>query len=100
MKRFLAILSLILISTQLTHAVTWTTLDYPGAISTQVWDIDGSNIVGYYTNSTGTHGFLYNGSTWTTIDAPEATYTHILGIDGTNLVGYWQTASLNSRLCV
>ena len=37
---------------------TYTTLDVPGAIDTFLYGIDGSNIVGYYTDSSGTHGFL------------------------------------------
>jgi len=37
---------------------TYTTLDVPGAISTYAWGIDGGNIVGVYSDDSGTHGFL------------------------------------------
>ncbi len=37
---------------------TYTTLDVPGGSSTYAWEIDGGNIVGYYSDGSGTHGFL------------------------------------------
>ena len=37
----------------------WTTLDFPGASYRVVFGIDGSNLVAYYQDSTGYHGFLY-----------------------------------------
>ncbi len=52
---------------------TWTTLDHSGATSTTLYGIDGANMVGQYTDSSGTHGTLYNGSTWTTLNKPGAT---------------------------
>jgi len=68
----------------------WTTLDYPGAIETRAHGIDGSNIVGYYEDASGsTHGFLYDGSNWTTLDYPGADGTAAHGIDGSNIVGYY-----------
>jgi hypothetical protein len=69
-----------------------TTLNYPGATHTHLYDIDGSNLVGSY----GNHGFVYNMTTqnWTTIDYPGATYTRIYGIDGSNLVG---SSTLNGK---
>jgi hypothetical protein len=41
---------------------TWTTLDMSGAYGTYANGIDGSNIVGWYQDASGSHGFLYNGS--------------------------------------
>ncbi|MCK4658531.1 MAG: PEP-CTERM sorting domain-containing protein [Phycisphaerae bacterium] len=39
---------------------SWTTLDYPGAIYTHVYGIDGANIVGHYRDASGDyHGFSY-----------------------------------------
>ena len=42
------------------HATyTWTTLDHPSATSTYLNGIDGANMVGYYTDSSGNnHGFM------------------------------------------
>ena len=66
----------------------WTTLDYPSAThGTTLNGIDGTNMVGSYSDSGGTHGTLYDGSTWTTLDHPSATHTYLNGIDGTNMVG-------------
>jgi probable HAF family extracellular repeat protein len=52
---------------------TFTTIDVPGAFST---DADGINnagqIVGNYRDAAGTHGFLYHDGSFTTIDVPGA----------------------------
>jgi hypothetical protein len=67
-----------------------TTLNYPGAYTTSIAGIRGSNLVGrcYDENGYG-HNFFYNGSSWTTIDHPGAAYIVINGIDGNNLVGHY-----------
>jgi hypothetical protein len=73
-------------------AGTWTTLDNPmatGVNGTVVNGIDGSNLVGWYMNASGTHGYLYDGTTWTTLDTPGSKGTAVNGIDGSNLVGYY-----------
>ena len=72
----------------------YTTLDVPGATSTYVRDIDGSNIVGFYTNSDGLgyHGFSYDGTTYTTIEVPGANETYAYGSDGGNIVGWYNDA--------
>jgi hypothetical protein len=67
------------------HAITWTTLDYPGASQTSISDIDGSSIVGTYRDASGKYGFLYNVTTWTTLDLPSG--GSIYGISGSNIVG-------------
>ena len=36
----------------------YTTLDVPGASDTSAYGIDGGNIVGYYSDGSGIHGFL------------------------------------------
>ena len=48
------------------HATyTWTSHDYPSATSTSLLGIDGPNMVGTYTDSSGTDsGTLYDGSNW------------------------------------
>jgi hypothetical protein len=37
----------------------WIIIDKPGATRTFINGIDGSNIVGYYQDTSGLHGFLY-----------------------------------------
>jgi len=77
---------------------TWTTFDIPGASSTVLWGIDGSNIVGEYVDAGGrSHGFLFNGTSWTTLDMPGATDTYATGIDGSNIIGGYN--DLNGHHC-
>ena len=68
-------------------ANTWTKVDVPGASFTRIFDIDGSNLVGMYSDASGDHGFLYDGTSWTTLDMPGAVSTQVQDIDGSNLVG-------------
>src|SRR2546429_1760248 len=50
-----------------------TTIDVPGASSTQAKGINPEgDIVGEYSNATGTHGFLLSKGNFTTIDVPGA----------------------------
>jgi len=73
---------------------TWTTFDIPGANSTVLWGINGSNIVGTYVDASGrSHGFLFNGTSWTTLDKPGATDTYVTRIDGSNIVGWYYDAT-------
>lgn len=68
-------------------ANTFTTIDFPGAISpgTYTWSINNSGeVVGYYYDSSGfLHGFSYSGGSHSTIDVPVpgATYTTAFGIN-------------------
>ena len=81
---------------------TYTTLDDPlGAKingNMQVaYDIDGTNVVGTYTDSAGlSHGYLYNGSAYTTLDNPLGIKGNIAhAISGSNIVGtYTDSAAL------
>jgi len=82
-----------LLGTGYARAGIWTTLDYPGAKTTEAYGISGSNIVGWYMDSSGVHGFLYDGTTWTTLDMPGATETIINGINGSNIVGVYRDSS-------
>src|SRR5262249_26133058 len=66
------------------------TLDDPLATTTTVaWGInDLGQIVGYYVNATGDHGFLYSGGFFTTIDDPFASDASTTGfIHGTHATG-------------
>jgi len=70
-----------------------TILNFPGADSTIATGIDADNIVGEYRDSSGLHGFLYEGATWTTLDFPGAGSTEAHGIDGDKIVGWYCDAS-------
>lgn len=72
------------------------TLNKPGATSTQITDIDGSNTIGQYkTADNVTHGFLYDvtksavdSSSWITLDPPEADGgAWSIGVFGSKVVG-------------
>jgi len=73
------------------QAYNFTTLDYPGASRTYAYGISGSDIVGYWTDSSNyEHGFLHSGTDyntgWSTIDNPNA-LSQVLHGEGTNLYG-------------
>ena len=73
----------------------YVTLNDPSAtVGTVAFGIDGGNIVGYYNDGSGEHGFLYNGTSYTTLNDPSATGgTAAFGIDGGNIVGYYSDGS-------
>src|SRR6266481_3727134 len=59
-----------------------TTIDVPGASSTQAKGINPEgDIVGEYSNATGTHGFLLSKGNFTTIDVPGASITEAAAIN-------------------
>src|SRR5947208_1074708 len=76
---------------------TYATLDNPSeASTTQPLGINAAGqIVGWYANASGTHGFLYSGGTYTTLDNPLAiSGTFAYGInDAGQIVGTYQDSS-------
>ena len=78
-------------------AFTFTTLDVPGATSTEAFGINRhGQIVGFYADSSGVgHGFLLDpAGTFTTLDVPGATFTVAIGINGHGrIVGYYIDAN-------
>jgi len=75
-------------------AVTWTTLDMPGAIETMAYGVSGRNIVGHYVDAAHNNGgFFYDGATWNVINFPGAYSTYANSIDGSNIVGGYQDNS-------
>jgi uncharacterized membrane protein len=73
------------------HAVTFTTIDFPGALLTEATGINSSGqIVGFY-NISGIRGFLLNGGVYTSIDFPGAgVSTWCEGInDNGDIVGWY-----------
>ena len=66
----------------------WADVVFPGAPNTEIYDVDGDQIVGkYYSGSDASHGFLFDGTSWATVDAPGATKTVVTGVDGNILAG-------------
>ena len=70
-------------------------IDVPGATRTVACGInDKGQIVGWFIDATGTHGFLKDSSTFTPIDVPGATATGGFGINNSGqIVGYFTDAS-------
>src|SRR2546421_43211 len=64
-------------------ALTFTTIDVPGATRTAPFDINNrGQIVGDYVDAGGTsHGFLLDKGTFTTIDPPGSVFTQAIGIN-------------------
>jgi probable HAF family extracellular repeat protein len=70
---------------------TFTTIDVPGAISTWGHGINAAGqVVGYFLDDTGIHGFVTDGAEFTTLDGPDATQTEACGINAAGqIVGYF-----------
>jgi hypothetical protein len=68
----------------------YTTIDAPSATGgTTPLGIDGNSVVGYYQNSSGVFGFLYNGNNYATLAFPSSADTIAAGISGNTIVGYY-----------
>jgi probable HAF family extracellular repeat protein len=68
-------------------AYSVTTLDYPGSISTVATSIDiAARIVGFYTDTNGTHGFVFNNGSYSAVDVPGALWTAAYGINNTGQI--------------
>ena len=85
-------------SVQDASSYTYSSIEYPEADDTYANGIDGSNIVGYYRNSTGNlNGFIFDGSSYTNldvdIDGVNVASTFAYGIDGSNIVGRYKDGS-------
>jgi uncharacterized membrane protein len=62
--------------------LTYKTIDYPGAVSTQAWSInDFGIVVGRYRDASTSYGFLYKDGRFTTITIPGASYVFARGIN-------------------
>jgi uncharacterized membrane protein len=82
-------------STANASAFSFTQLDVPGATLTAARGInDAAQIVGIFTNSTGTHGLLDTGGSFTQVDVPGATSTQARGItDAGQIVGVFANST-------
>ena len=75
-------------------APVFTTIDFPGASSTQPWGINRrGDIIGLYISADSTHhGFLLSGGRFTSIDFPGASLTEAYGINAQgDIVGTYMT---------
>ena len=73
----------------------YTTIDFPGAVSTDVSGINSSGVMaGTYTDSTGAqHGFKLDGDSFTAIDYPGATLTAAFSVSPRgDVAGYFLDA--------
>ncbi len=67
------------------------TIDPPGATSTEVVAVSGSEAVGDYTDASNVqHGFIYNGSSYTTFDPTGSVFTSPNGVSGGVIVGSYR----------
>ncbi len=69
---------------------TWTVVDSPWG-GGGLMDIEGDNMIGWYTDPVSGRflSYLYDGKTWTTLDYPGSYGTHATGISGNTIVGYY-----------
>jgi hypothetical protein len=73
----------------------FTPIVFPGSTTTIARDINNlGQIGGYYTDATGTHGFLSNGSAFMSIDVPGAQTTRVLGLNDVGQIVGTYTDSL------
>lgn len=73
-------------------AVTYTTVDFPGAIATGVLDINNYGVmVGFYSDRSTQHGFIDSNGAFSTLDHPGGIVTNAIGInDLGQIVGVYQ----------
>jgi hypothetical protein len=79
----------------------FTTIDFPGAVSTELTGISPQgDIVGRYVTAGAGHRFLLSGSTFTTIDFPGATSSNALSINPRgDIVGVYVGAGSATAFC-
>jgi len=71
--------------------------DFPGADSTEIDGMSGTNIVGTYYKSGPDRGFIYDGHTFKTLDAPGAGATIVTGVSGNTVVGWFNDTTNYAR---
>lgn len=54
------------------------------------YGISGNTIIGTYFDTSGAHGYLFDGTNYSAFNYAGALNTYLRGIDGNNLVGYFQ----------
>ena len=83
-----------LVSTQSAHTAGFSPIDVPGALATRAFGINAvGEIVGSYTDATGTHGYLWANGNVTIIKFPGAASTEAWGINPQgDIVGRYRIA--------
>ncbi|MEW6681846.1 MAG: HYR domain-containing protein [Nitrospirota bacterium] len=73
---------------------SYTLFDYPGASYTEALDINNAGqVVGAYTDASGGHGFVRDGTGYTALDCAGATSTYVAGLNNVGqIVGGYQDA--------
>jgi len=83
-KSLLVSLSMLLgpLSTAYAVPYSFSTFDFPGALSTQAFGINATGqIVGAFNDATGPHGSLESGGAFSTIDVANATFNEAFGVN-------------------
>lgn len=94
----LAVLSLFSVSeTYAAQSYSYTSIEYPGAVSTSVSGINNlGHVAGSYDDGTATHGFLFDGKKYTKIDYPGAPNSVLRNLnDSDNVVGVYSYNETN-----
>lgn len=86
--------NLVMVPAAQAASYNYTTLDNPIALDTHPTAINNNGqVVGYYDDATGSHGFVYSGGIYTTLDNPDAIpgTTYLTGINNSRqVVGYYE----------
>jgi uncharacterized membrane protein len=79
---------------------TFATLDVPGSTRTAAYGINASGqIVVFYVDAGGTHGFLLDQGSYTTLDVPGSTGTYANGINASGqIVGSYYDGGIHGFL--
>jgi YD repeat-containing protein len=88
--------SLVILTTLVAGArADFITLDPPGSVSTDAFNVSGSNVVGTYTDASGRdHAFLYNGASYLTLDPAGSISSQAAQISSpSNVAGTYMDAS-------
>jgi hypothetical protein len=77
---------------------TYSDVDFPGATTTYIYGVNDLDlVVGYYTDSTGNHGWVGNPAKkqYLTVDYPGSTASVVRGITNTGRLAGWYTDTNN-----
>jgi uncharacterized membrane protein len=96
-KSFSSLVVILVLTASVSATITWTTIDYPGAVRTEVNGVNNNgDVVGSYQDAINFnfHGFLLSGGLFTTIDFPGADWTNAEGInDSGDIVGTYSISA-------
>jgi PEP-CTERM motif len=103
LSTFVGFLLLLIVAAAQQSIASIIPFDFPGATSTIIFGVSpsGSYVVGSYSNSSGSHGFIYSGSVFTTIDFPGSTqFTNVRGVNDSGIaVGTYVSGNTHGFTC-